>query len=145
MENVATLLVRVGSANAQSRRRIRRVGFGSRGPSTDGYSAVVWADPTSTHGVAVEVLKQRDDLEEVRALLGHARIDTNAYRRDLAGTPRGSIEPGVQLRERETVDFVLVVVSVVPTTRPDDSPDQGFHFQGMSGARPGRGPEVDHS
>jgi integrase/recombinase XerC len=28
------------------------------------------------HGVAVEVLKQRHDLEEVRALLGHARIDT---------------------------------------------------------------------
>jgi integrase/recombinase XerC len=28
------------------------------------------------HGVAVEVLAQRHDLEEVRALLGHARIDT---------------------------------------------------------------------
>ena len=28
------------------------------------------------HGVAVEVLEQRHDLEEVRALLGHARIDT---------------------------------------------------------------------
>jgi len=28
------------------------------------------------HGVAVEVLTQRHDLEEVRALLGHARIDT---------------------------------------------------------------------
>lgn len=28
------------------------------------------------HGVAVEVLTQRHDLEEVQALLGHARIDT---------------------------------------------------------------------
>ena len=28
------------------------------------------------HGVAVEVLAQHHDLEEVRALLGHARIDT---------------------------------------------------------------------
>lgn len=28
------------------------------------------------HGVAIEVLSQRHDLEEVRALLGHARIDT---------------------------------------------------------------------
>ena len=28
------------------------------------------------HGVAVEVLEQRHDLEEVRALVGHARIDT---------------------------------------------------------------------
>jgi integrase/recombinase XerD len=28
------------------------------------------------HGVAMEVLEQRHDLEEVRALLGHARIDT---------------------------------------------------------------------
>lgn len=28
------------------------------------------------HGVAVEVLEQHHDLEEVRALLGHARIDT---------------------------------------------------------------------
>jgi integrase/recombinase XerD len=28
------------------------------------------------HGVAVEVLQQRHDLEEVRALLGHTRIDT---------------------------------------------------------------------
>jgi site-specific recombinase XerD len=28
------------------------------------------------HGVAVEVLEQRHDLEEVRALLGHTRIDT---------------------------------------------------------------------
>ena len=28
------------------------------------------------HGVAVEVLEQRHDLEEVRALLGHVRIDT---------------------------------------------------------------------
>jgi hypothetical protein len=28
------------------------------------------------HGVAVEVLEQQHDLEEVRALLGHARIDT---------------------------------------------------------------------
>jgi site-specific recombinase XerD len=28
------------------------------------------------HGVAVEVLQQRHDLEEVRALLGHARLDT---------------------------------------------------------------------
>ncbi len=28
------------------------------------------------HGVAVEVLEQRHDVEEVRALLGHARIDT---------------------------------------------------------------------
>jgi integrase/recombinase XerC len=28
------------------------------------------------HGVAHEVLEQRHDLEEVKALLGHARIDT---------------------------------------------------------------------
>jgi integrase len=28
------------------------------------------------HGVAMEVLERRHDLEEVRALLGHARIDT---------------------------------------------------------------------
>jgi site-specific recombinase XerD len=28
------------------------------------------------HGVAVEVLEQRHDFEEVRALLGHVRIDT---------------------------------------------------------------------
>jgi site-specific recombinase XerD len=28
------------------------------------------------HGVAMEVLGQRHNLEEVRALLGHARIDT---------------------------------------------------------------------
>ena len=28
------------------------------------------------HGVAVEVLEQRHDLEEVRALLGHVRLDT---------------------------------------------------------------------
>jgi site-specific recombinase XerD len=28
------------------------------------------------HGVAVEVLEQRHDVEEVRALLGHARLDT---------------------------------------------------------------------
>jgi site-specific recombinase XerD len=28
------------------------------------------------HGVAIEVLDRRHDLEEVRALLGHARIDT---------------------------------------------------------------------
>ena len=28
------------------------------------------------HGVALEVLEQHHDLEEVRALLGHARIDT---------------------------------------------------------------------
>jgi len=28
------------------------------------------------HGVAMEVLEQRHDLEEVRALLGHSRIDT---------------------------------------------------------------------
>ncbi len=28
------------------------------------------------HGVAMEVLEQRHDLEQVRALLGHARIDT---------------------------------------------------------------------
>jgi site-specific recombinase XerC len=28
------------------------------------------------HGVAMEVLAQHHDLEEVRALLGHARIDT---------------------------------------------------------------------
>jgi len=28
------------------------------------------------HGVAMEILEQRHDLEQVRALLGHARIDT---------------------------------------------------------------------
>ena len=28
------------------------------------------------HGVAMEVLEQHHDLEEVRALLGHTRIDT---------------------------------------------------------------------
>jgi site-specific recombinase XerD len=28
------------------------------------------------HGVALEVLEQHRDLEEVRALLGHTRIDT---------------------------------------------------------------------
>lgn len=28
------------------------------------------------HGVAMEVLEQHHDLEEVRALLGHARTDT---------------------------------------------------------------------
>jgi site-specific recombinase XerD len=28
------------------------------------------------HGVAMEVLEHHHDLEEVRALLGHARIDT---------------------------------------------------------------------
>jgi integrase len=28
------------------------------------------------HGVAVEILEQRHDLEEVRAMLGHTRIDT---------------------------------------------------------------------
>jgi site-specific recombinase XerD len=28
------------------------------------------------HGVAVEVLERHHDLEQVRALLGHARIDT---------------------------------------------------------------------
>jgi site-specific recombinase XerD len=28
------------------------------------------------HGVALEVLEQQHDLEQVRALLGHARIDT---------------------------------------------------------------------
>ena len=28
------------------------------------------------HGVAMEVYEQHHDLEEVRALLGHARIDT---------------------------------------------------------------------
>ena len=28
------------------------------------------------HGVAMEVLEQHHDLEQVRALLGHARIDT---------------------------------------------------------------------
>jgi site-specific recombinase XerD len=28
------------------------------------------------HGVAMEVLEQHHDLEDVRALLGHARIDT---------------------------------------------------------------------
>jgi integrase/recombinase XerD len=28
------------------------------------------------HGVTMEVLEQHHDLEEVRALLGHARIDT---------------------------------------------------------------------
>ena len=28
------------------------------------------------HGVAMEVLEQQHDLEQVRALLGHARIDT---------------------------------------------------------------------
>jgi site-specific recombinase XerD len=28
------------------------------------------------HGVAMEVLEQHHDLEEVRALLGHSRIDT---------------------------------------------------------------------
>ncbi len=28
------------------------------------------------HGVAMEVLEQRHNLEEVRALLGHAQIDT---------------------------------------------------------------------
>jgi integrase/recombinase XerC len=28
------------------------------------------------HGVAIEVLEQRHDLEEVRGLLGHARLDT---------------------------------------------------------------------
>jgi len=28
------------------------------------------------HGVAMEVLEQRHDLEQVRALLGHQRIDT---------------------------------------------------------------------
>lgn len=28
------------------------------------------------HGVALEVLEQHHDLEEVRALLGHSRIDT---------------------------------------------------------------------
>ncbi|MDE3018494.1 MAG: tyrosine-type recombinase/integrase, partial [Nitrospirota bacterium] len=29
------------------------------------------------HGVALEVLEQQHDLEQVRALLGHARIDTS--------------------------------------------------------------------
>jgi len=28
------------------------------------------------HGVALEVLEQHHDLEQVRALLGHARLDT---------------------------------------------------------------------
>jgi site-specific recombinase XerD len=39
-----------------------------------GYSALKPHD--LRHGVAVEVLEQRHDLQEVRALLGHARIDT---------------------------------------------------------------------
>ncbi len=29
------------------------------------------------HGVALEVLEQHHDLEQVRALLGHARLDTH--------------------------------------------------------------------
>ena len=32
--------------------------------------------PDLRHGVAIEVLEQQHDLEQVRALLGHARIDT---------------------------------------------------------------------
>lgn len=34
----------------------------------------LWLD--LRHGVAMEVLEQQHDLEQVRALLGHARIDT---------------------------------------------------------------------
>ncbi len=35
-----------------------------------------WRPLTQRHGVAMEVLEQHHDLEQVRALLGHARIDT---------------------------------------------------------------------
>jgi hypothetical protein len=40
------------------------------------------------HGVAMEVLEQHHDFEEVRALLGHARIDTTQVRTCVWSRPR---------------------------------------------------------
>ena len=39
------------------------------------------------HGVAMEVLEQHHDLEEVRALLGHARIDTTQVYASIRPSP----------------------------------------------------------
>jgi integrase/recombinase XerD len=40
------------------------------------------------HGVAMEVLEQQHDLEQVRALLGHARIDTTQIYASIRPPPR---------------------------------------------------------
>ena len=50
------------------------------------------------HGVAMEVLEQQHDLEQVRALLGHSRIDTNHNKNNLVA-PAG-FEPVFQPRSR---------------------------------------------
>jgi len=48
------------------------------------------------HGVAMEVYEQHGDLEQVRGLLGHTRIETT----QLSSTPR-SVRP----RSKQAVEF----------------------------------------
>jgi hypothetical protein len=50
------------------------------------------------HGVAVQILEQHHDLEAVRAMLGHTRIDTNS---DVRADPPGRTQAGGRvLREK---------------------------------------------
>ena len=55
------------------------------------------------HGVAMEILEQHHDLEAVRAMLGHTRIDTTqAYAR----IRPAELKRAVAFYERKAVDLL---------------------------------------
>ena len=54
----------------------------------------IWQDLDLRHGVAMEVLEQQNDLEQVRALLGQRRIDP-----DLREHPPGAAQAQVAFYE----------------------------------------------
>lgn len=55
------------------------------------------------HGVALEILEQRHDLEEVRAMLGHTRIDTTQIYAKIR--PR-EIKRAVEFYEAKALDLL---------------------------------------
>lgn len=55
------------------------------------------------HGVAMEVLEEHHDLEEVRALLGHARIDTTQI---YANIRPAQLKRAVAFYERKAMEML---------------------------------------
>jgi len=55
------------------------------------------------HGVAMEILEQHHDLEAVRAMLGHTRIDTT---QTYARIRPAGLKRAVEFYERKAVDLL---------------------------------------
>ena len=73
------------------------------------------------HGVAVEVLEQRHDLEEVRALLGPARIDTTQIYTQI---PPPQLKRAVAFHE-DGAERLLSIEAVPPSPRVSRTVDPG--------------------